>query len=102
VADRSTFNGCTSIKVPDSECNRLWLGKMNAALGARGTRYPARYDSQSASELADWRGRLAANDRKRDRDRRRPERPGVGHDPAQVAKQICLTAAYPDPQTRPA
>ena len=33
------FDGCTSIKVPDTEANRGWLGKMKAALGVTG--YPA-------------------------------------------------------------
>jgi len=33
------FDGCTSIKVPDTERNRAWLGKMKAALGVTG--YPA-------------------------------------------------------------
>jgi hypothetical protein len=33
------FDGCTSIKVPDTERNRSWLGKMKAALGTVG--YPA-------------------------------------------------------------
>ena len=33
------FDGCTSIKVPDTARNRSWLGKMNAALGMTG--YPA-------------------------------------------------------------
>ena len=33
------FDGCTSIKVPDSDRNRGWLGKMKAALGVTG--YPA-------------------------------------------------------------
>jgi hypothetical protein len=33
------FDGCTSIKVADSEGNRSWLGKMKAALGVTG--YPA-------------------------------------------------------------
>jgi hypothetical protein len=33
------FDGCTSIKVPDSGPNRAWLGKMKAALGVTG--YPA-------------------------------------------------------------
>jgi transposase IS4-like protein/DDE family transposase len=33
------FNGCTSIRVPDSERNRAWLGKLRAALGVTG--YPA-------------------------------------------------------------
>jgi hypothetical protein len=33
------FDGCTSIKVPDTEGNRSWLGKMKAALGVTG--YPA-------------------------------------------------------------
>ena len=34
-----TFDGCTSIKVPDTPRNRGWLGKMKAALGVTG--YPA-------------------------------------------------------------
>jgi len=33
------FDGCTSIKVPDTPRNRSWLGKMKAALGVTG--YPA-------------------------------------------------------------
>jgi hypothetical protein len=33
------FDGCTSIKVPDTQANRSWLGKMKAALGVTG--YPA-------------------------------------------------------------
>jgi hypothetical protein len=33
------FDGCRSIRVPDSERNRGWLGKLNAALGETG--YPA-------------------------------------------------------------
>jgi hypothetical protein len=33
------FDGCTSIKVPDTGRNRGWLGKMKAALGTTG--YPA-------------------------------------------------------------
>jgi hypothetical protein len=33
------FDGCTSIKVPDTERNQAWLGKMKAALGVTG--YPA-------------------------------------------------------------
>src|ERR1039457_7025493 len=33
------FDGCTSIKVPDTLRNRGWLGKMKAALGVTG--YPA-------------------------------------------------------------
>ena len=33
------FDGCTSIKVPDSERNQAWLGKLRAALGVTG--YPA-------------------------------------------------------------
>ena len=33
------FDGCTSIKVPDTAWNRSWLGKMKAALGVTG--YPA-------------------------------------------------------------
>ena len=32
------FDGCKSLKVPDTERNRAWLGKMNAALGVTG--YP--------------------------------------------------------------
>ena len=32
------FDGCRSLKVPDTERNRGWLGKMNAALGETG--YP--------------------------------------------------------------
>jgi hypothetical protein len=32
------FDGCTSIKVPDSARNRAWLGKMKASLGVTG--YP--------------------------------------------------------------
>jgi hypothetical protein len=32
------FDGCKSLKVPDSGRNRAWLGKMNAALGETG--YP--------------------------------------------------------------
>jgi transposase IS4-like protein/DDE family transposase len=32
------FDGCKSVKVPDTERNRAWLGKMNAALGETG--YP--------------------------------------------------------------
>jgi Insertion element 4 transposase N-terminal/Transposase DDE domain len=32
------FDGCRSLKVPDTERNRAWLGKMNAALGVTG--YP--------------------------------------------------------------
>jgi hypothetical protein len=32
------FDGCKTIKVPDTERNRSWLGKMNAALGVTG--YP--------------------------------------------------------------
>jgi hypothetical protein len=34
-----SFDGCTSVKVPDTEANRGWLGKMKAALGVTG--YPA-------------------------------------------------------------
>ena len=34
-----SFDGCTSIKVPDTGRNRCWLGKMRAALGVTG--YPA-------------------------------------------------------------
>ena len=34
-----SFDGCTSIKVPDTGRNRAWLGKMKAALGVTG--YPA-------------------------------------------------------------
>lgn len=33
-----SFDGCRSIKVPDTAANRGWLGKMNAALGVTG--YP--------------------------------------------------------------
>jgi Insertion element 4 transposase N-terminal/Transposase DDE domain len=33
-----SFDGCKTIKVPDTERNRGWLGKMNAALGETG--YP--------------------------------------------------------------
>jgi hypothetical protein len=33
------FDGCTSVKVPDTGRNRAWLGKMNASLGVTG--YPA-------------------------------------------------------------
>jgi hypothetical protein len=33
------FDGCTSIKVPDSPRNQAWLGKMKASLGVTG--YPA-------------------------------------------------------------
>lgn len=33
------FDGCTSIKVPDTDRNRGWLGKLKAALGITG--YPA-------------------------------------------------------------
>ena len=33
-----SFNGCKSVKVPDTPANRGWLGKMNAALGVTG--YP--------------------------------------------------------------
>ena len=32
------FDGCRTIKVPDTDANRGWLGKMNAALGTTG--YP--------------------------------------------------------------
>jgi Insertion element 4 transposase N-terminal/Transposase DDE domain len=32
------FDGCRTIKVPDTQRNRAWLGKMNAALGVTG--YP--------------------------------------------------------------
>jgi hypothetical protein len=32
------FDGCTSVKVPDTARNRAWLGKMNASLGVTG--YP--------------------------------------------------------------
>jgi hypothetical protein len=32
------FDGCRSLKVPDTPRNRAWLGKMNAALGVTG--YP--------------------------------------------------------------
>ncbi|WP_427015702.1 transposase domain-containing protein [Pseudarthrobacter sp. P1] len=34
-----TFDGCRSIKVPDTERNRGWLGRLNAAQGQTG--YPA-------------------------------------------------------------
>jgi hypothetical protein len=30
------FDGCTSVKVPDTERNRGWLGKMKASLGETG------------------------------------------------------------------
>jgi hypothetical protein len=33
-----SFDGCRTIKVPDTPANRRWLGKMNAALGVTG--YP--------------------------------------------------------------
>jgi hypothetical protein len=33
-----SFDGCKSLKVPDTAANRGWLGKMNAALGVTG--YP--------------------------------------------------------------
>jgi hypothetical protein len=33
-----SFDGCKSVKVPDTPANRRWLGKMNAALGETG--YP--------------------------------------------------------------
>lgn len=33
-----SFDGCRSIKVPDSQANRAWLGKLNAAAGTTG--YP--------------------------------------------------------------
>jgi hypothetical protein len=33
-----SFDGCKSVKVPDTPRNRAWLGKMNAALGETG--YP--------------------------------------------------------------
>ena len=33
------FDGCVSIKVPDTDRNRAWLGKLRAALGVTG--YPA-------------------------------------------------------------
>jgi hypothetical protein len=33
-----SFDGCKTVKVPDTEANRGWLGKMNAALGVAG--YP--------------------------------------------------------------
>jgi hypothetical protein len=33
-----SFDGCRSVKVPDTPANRGWLGKMNAALGVAG--YP--------------------------------------------------------------
>ncbi len=32
------FDGCRSVKVPDTPRNRGWLAKMNAALGVTG--YP--------------------------------------------------------------
>jgi hypothetical protein len=32
------FDGCTSVKVPDTDRNRAWLGKMKASLGVTG--YP--------------------------------------------------------------
>jgi hypothetical protein len=35
-----TFDGCRTVKVPDTPRNRAWLGKMNAALGVTG--YPVR------------------------------------------------------------
>jgi hypothetical protein len=31
-----SFDGCRSVKVPDTAANRGWLGKMNAALGVTG------------------------------------------------------------------
>jgi hypothetical protein len=63
-----SFDGCRTIKVPDTPRNRAWLGKMNAALGVTG--YPviqlmtlvetgtrallgAAFGSPSTSEL-DW------------------------------------------------
>ncbi len=33
-----SFDGCKTVKVPDTPANRAWLGKMNAALGVAG--YP--------------------------------------------------------------
>jgi hypothetical protein len=33
-----SFDGCKTVKVPDTPANRRWLGKMNAALGVAG--YP--------------------------------------------------------------
>jgi hypothetical protein len=33
-----SFDGCKTVKVPDTPANRGWLGKMNAALGVTG--YP--------------------------------------------------------------
>jgi hypothetical protein len=36
--ERWPFDGCRSVKVPDTPRNRGWLGKMNAALGVTG--YP--------------------------------------------------------------
>jgi hypothetical protein len=33
-----SFDGCKTVKVPDTPANRGWLGKMNAALGVAG--YP--------------------------------------------------------------
>jgi hypothetical protein len=66
------FDGCRTIKVPDTAANRGWLGKMNAALGVTG--YPviqlmtlvetgtraligAAFGSPSTGEL-DWARRL--------------------------------------------
>jgi hypothetical protein len=66
------FDGCRTIKVPDTAANRAWLGKMKAALGVTG--YPviqlmtlcetgtraligAAFGSPSAGEL-DWARRL--------------------------------------------
>jgi hypothetical protein len=34
----AAFDGCRSVKVPDTPRNRGWLGKMNAAPGVTG--YP--------------------------------------------------------------
>jgi hypothetical protein len=67
-----SFDGCRSVKVPDTPANRGWLGKMNAALGVAG--YPviqfmalaetgtrallgAAFGSTATSEL-DWARRL--------------------------------------------
>jgi hypothetical protein len=33
-----SFDGCRTVKVPDTPANRAWLGKMNASLGVTG--YP--------------------------------------------------------------
>jgi hypothetical protein len=67
-----SFDGCKTVKVPDTPANRGWLGKMNAALGVAG--YPviqfmalaetgtrallgAAFGSTATSEL-DWARRL--------------------------------------------